>query len=182
MRVPALPYLKRPKDAGFRTAAADSTRRAAKRRNAVTVFFRYLTLHAQAPARRVQEPETTHAGPFTHERFSGLGTFGLLPANPRGLGVSDLWPGKPASIGRLRAGRSVENRPLRQPSWRIKLPRARKIRRSKNGLGRKVTIFVTCLLEMVNDLPPKKACHAPKERFLSNKSHKMAKNASWHGL
>lgn len=89
---------------------------------------------------------------------------------------------EPASIGRLRAGRSVENRPLRQPSWRIKLPRARKIRRPKSGLGQNVTIFVTYLLEMVNDLPPEKVCYAVKMRFLSNKSHKMGKNASWHGL
>ena len=39
----APPCLKRPKDAGFRAAAADSTRRTARRRNAVTIF-RYLTL------------------------------------------------------------------------------------------------------------------------------------------
>ena len=38
-RVPALPYLKRPKDADFRTAATDSTGRTEKWRNAVMIFL-----------------------------------------------------------------------------------------------------------------------------------------------
>ena len=37
-RVPALPCLKRPKDADFRAAAADSTGRVKKWRNAVVIF------------------------------------------------------------------------------------------------------------------------------------------------
>ena len=49
-------------------------------------------------------------------------------------------------------------------------------------MERKVTIFVTWLLEMVNDLPVEKTRHVLKKRFLSKKSHKTDKNASWHGL
>ena len=53
---------------------------------------------------------------------------------------------------------------------------------AKKRLGWQVTIFVTWLLKMVNDLPAEKTRHAPKKRFLSKKSHKTGKNASWHGL
>ena len=112
IRVSGVPTRKCPKSAGSSAALAKMPKRSGlpdcRRRQYKAFgkaaqrgdgFFRYLTLHAQAPARRVQQPETTHAWPFTHERFSGLGTSGLLPANPRGLGVSDLWPGSPRPLG-----------------------------------------------------------------------------------
>ena len=105
IRVSGMPDRKRPIDAGsgatlFETSKGrglpDSRHRQYRAYGKVAQrgddFFSYLTLHAQALARRGQKPDLKRHMPclFLYERFSGLGISEPLPTSPRGLGISGL--------------------------------------------------------------------------------------------
>ena len=79
----APPCLKRPKDADFRAAAADSTRRTARRRNAVTIL-RYLTLCVPC-----QAADWRTAGHKVRGKVKPLPMLAGLAAHRSSIGLND---------------------------------------------------------------------------------------------